>query len=203
MMTERQLSATDAALRARIKEICVHIPCGRLRGPVPAAPGAYYFRRPWQSCPDEDSPEVWVGHDVSRAIDLCIVCARGTAGGSSRWSWLGCEDCRGINDALARAWGVRPLALGRHSLMNGIGVHGGASPEQQKEQAQRLVEFARNSTHLHDWRQGEVRRLAADFDPLADIPLRAWQEQWPPSRRASADAFSRLLDRELPLRSPK
>jgi hypothetical protein len=47
----------------------------------------------------------------------------------SRWAWLGCEDCRTINDALARAWGFRPLALGRHSLMNGISIRAGASPE--------------------------------------------------------------------------
>jgi hypothetical protein len=45
--------------------------------------------------------------------------------------------------------------------------------------------------------------LAAKFDPLADIPLRLWQQEWPPSRRASVDAFSRLLGRELPLHPPK
>jgi hypothetical protein len=193
-MTEQQLSAADAALRQRITKLSVHIRCGYLRGPVEGR---------WQSCPDEDSPEIWVGCDVSRAKELCSVCARGTAGGVTRWSWLGCEDCRAINDALARAWGFRPLALGRHSLMNGIGVRGGASPEQQKEQVQRLADFATNSVRLRDWRQQEFRRLAADFDPDADIALPAWQERWPPSRRASADAFARLLDRELPLRPPK
>jgi hypothetical protein len=192
-MNERQLSAADAALRQRITQLSVHIPCGRLRGPVQGG---------WQSCPDEDTPEMWEGCDVSRATDLCIVCARGTAGGVSRWSWLGCEDCRAINDALARQWGSRPLALGRHSLMNGIGVRGGASPEERRAQIRRLTKFA-NDRALWDWGQREFRRLAVDFDPLADITLAAWQQQWPPGRRASADAFSRLLGRELPLRPPK
>jgi hypothetical protein len=193
-MTERRLSATDAALRERITELSVHIPCGRLRGPVQGR---------WQSCPDEDCPERWEGSDVPQARDLCIVCFRGTAGGSSRWAWLGCEDCRAINDALARAWGFRPLALGRHSLMNGIGVRGDASPEAQKRQIARLAAFAKGDDRLQDWRRQEYRRLAAEFDPLADIPLQAWQQKWPPGRRASADAFSRLLGRELPLRPPE
>jgi hypothetical protein len=193
-MTEGQLSATDTALRERIEKLSVHIPCGGLRGPVQGR---------WQSCPDEDSPERWDGCDVSRERDLCIVCSRGTAGGSSRWAWLGCDDCRAINDALSRAWGFRPLALGRHSLMNGIGVRGGAPLEVQKRQVDQLAVFARNLQHLQDWGRQEYRRLAAAFDPLADIPLAAWQEQWSPGRRAAADAFSRLLDRDLPLRPPK
>jgi hypothetical protein len=167
-MTERQLSATDAALRERINQLSVHIPCGGLRGPVQGQ---------WQSCPDENSPERWGGCDVSRARDLCVVCFRGTAGGASRWAWLGCEDCRAINDALARAWGIHPLALGRHSLMNGISVPGGAPPEVQQRQIARLVAFAKGDERLRDWRRQEYRRLAAEFDPLADISLTVWQER--------------------------
>ena len=188
-MTERQLSAADAALRERITELSVHVPCGRLRGPVQAR---------WQSCPDEDSPEKWEGCDVSRERDLCIVCFRGTAGGRSRWAWLGCDNCRAINDALPQAWGFRPLALGRHSLMNGIGVRGDAPPVVQKRQITQLVAFAGGDERLRDWRRQEYRRLAAAFDPLADVPLAAWQEQWPSGRRASADAFARIVGRELP-----
>ena len=197
-MAERKLTATDAALRERITTLSVHIPCGGLRGPLRAGNFA-----PWQSCPDEDSPERWEGCDVSRERDLCIVCFRGTAGGVSRWAWLGCEDCRAINTALQQAWGYRPLALGRHSLMNGVGVRGGAPLEVRERQVTRLVAFARGDGRLRDWRRQEYRRLAAEFDPLADIPLRVWQEQWPPGRGASADAVARLLDRELPLRPPK
>ena len=95
------------------------------------------------------------------------------------------------------------MALGRHSLMNGIGVRGGASPEVRERQIAELVAFAKGDDRLRDWRRQEYRRLAAEFDPLADIPLRVWQQQWPPGRRASADAFARLLDRELPLRPPE
>jgi hypothetical protein len=101
---------------------------------------------------------------------------------------LGCENCRAINAGLGK-----PLALGRHSLMNGIGIRVNASPEVVEQQTARLMAFAKGDGRLRDWRQCEYRRLAAEFDPLADIPLRIWQQQWPPSRAASADAFSRLL----------
>lgn len=186
------LSTFDEILRQRISELSGHIPCGGLRGPV-------QYRGPWQSCPDEDAPQRWEGCDVSRARDLCIVCFRGTAGGSSRWAWLGCEDCRSINAALHRVWGFRPLALGRHSLMNGIGIRGDAPPQIFEQQTARLAEFANSNGGLREWRRREYPRLAFVFDPLADIPLRVWQETWPPSRHASADAISRFLGRELPL----
>jgi hypothetical protein len=186
-MAERNLSAADAALRARIAELSVHIPCGDLRGPVSGR---------WQSCRHEDAPERWEGCDVSRAKDLCIICFRATAGGTSRWSWLACENCRRVNAAIARLepeYGDRPFTLGRHSLMNGIGVRGGAPPEVQEEQIARLLAFAKGDDRLREWRTREYPRLASRFDPLADIPLRVWQAEWPPSLETSVDAFARLL----------
>jgi hypothetical protein len=87
--------------------------------------------------------------------------------------------------------------------MNGIGIRGGTPPEIARQQAHRLASFAKSRGGLNEWRRREYRRLAAEFDPLGDIPLRVWQQKWPAGRRASADAFSRLLGRELPLRPPK
>jgi hypothetical protein len=195
-MSGQELSATDAALRERIHELSVHIPCGTIRGPVHA------WKTPWQSCPCEDSPAKWEQCDVSQVNALCIVCRRGTAGGRSRWSWLACDNCRAVNSGLEKAWGLRPLALGRHSLMNGIGVGGGAPPEVQEHQVARLEEFATRNGGLREWTRTEYARLAGIFDPLADVPLTKWQEVWPPSWAASWDAVSRFLDVELPLKLP-
>ncbi len=198
-MTGDELSPTDAALRERLTELSVHIPCGRLRGPLQTR-NRFHPELPvlWQSCRDEDSPARWVACDVSEDRQLCIVCFRGTAGGRSRWSWLACEHCRDINAALESAWGFKPLALGRHSLMNGIGIRGGVTPQVRDEQAYRLSEFARGHQILRDWRDREYSQLASAFDPLADIPLREWQGRWPASRTASLDAFSRILLCDLP-----
>lgn len=202
-MTEEPLSAVDAALRERITKLSVHIPCGGLRGPLQRrSPFRPDLPVRWQSCRDEDSPAVWEGADVSRDHDLCIICFRATAGGSSRWSWLACGDCRSVNAAVESAWGFRAFALGRHSLMNGIGVRGGAPPDVQERQTARLVEFARGDGRMRSWRDHEYWRLTARFDPLADIPLQEWQSEWPPGRLASHDAFARLIGPAFPLDRP-
>ncbi|MBS1690643.1 MAG: hypothetical protein JST91_00225 [Actinobacteria bacterium] len=199
-MNERELSAADAAVRERVCELSVHIPCGGLRGPIRRA--SQWAPMVWQSCRHEDSPSRWEKTDVSRDRDLCIICFRATAGGVSRWAWLACDDCRAVNVAVQNVWGFRPFALGRHSLMNGIGIGGVVSPEAREQQLARLAAFARGDRRLRDWRRREYRFLASRFDPLADIPLRAWQQEYPPSPEASSDAFARLIGRVPPLRWP-
>lgn len=184
----QELSATDIALRKRLTELSVHVPCGGLRGPL---------RNGWQSCPDEDSPEIWPGCDVSRERDLCIVCFRATAGGTSRWAWLACDNCRAVNATLSSRFEIPSLALGRHSLMNGIGVAGGSTAEVKKQET-RLAGFATRRYLLRGWRSREYARLASVFDPLADVPLCVWQSEWPPDRKASEDAFDRLLGESRP-----
>lgn len=78
-----------------------------------------HFTHWWQSSRHEDSPRKWRRCDVSRAYDLCVICARGTAGGTLRWAWIRCDNCRAVNESLISTFGYRPFALGRHSLMNG------------------------------------------------------------------------------------
>ena len=84
-MDEQEVSATDAQCASVFHKLGVHIPCGQIRGPVPAdvrspAVAILPVRRP--------STEV-VGMDVSREYDLCIICFRATAGGASKFSWGG------------------------------------------------------------------------------------------------------------------
>jgi hypothetical protein len=82
--------------------------------------------------------------------------------------------------------------------MNGIGVSGGSPPEVQAEQIARLQEFFKHVQGLREWQKQEYGRLASKFDPLGDIPLRVWQQEWPPGRGTSWDAFWRLTGLELP-----
>jgi len=188
-MTGNTLSPADAALRQRITELSVHIPCGRLRGPVSGR---------WQSCLCEDAPEKWESCDVSREQDLCVICLRATAGGTSRWAWLACADCRKANDAIVRMqdeYGDRPFALTRYSLTNGNGVPAGASPEGAQQRFSWFQAFAEGDLRVYQWCEHEYPRLAGNFDAQADVPLRTWQQQWPPSLEASIDAYGRLLGR--------
>lgn len=137
----------------------------------------------------------WEGADVSRIVDLCVICFRGNAGGPSRWAWTACTDCRDINDDIGKLWGFKPFKLGRHSLMNRIGVRGGLNPEQRAAAFQHLDEFRKGDSDLRAWRATEYGQLASRYEPLADVPLTTWQRDWPPSKEASRDAFDRLLVR--------
>ena len=82
--------------------------------------------------------------------------------------------------------------------MNGIGVRGGVSPEVRKRQIERLAAFGRGDDRLREWRRRDYRRLAGRFDPVADVPLSVWQQEWVPGPSASVDAFSRLTGLEMP-----
>jgi hypothetical protein len=82
--------------------------------------------------------------------------------------------------------------------MNGIGVRGGVPPEVLNWQIERLGAFERGDDRLREWRRREYSRLASRFDPVADIPLRIWQQEWVPGPSASVDAFSRLTGLEMP-----
>ena len=71
-------------------------------------------------------------------------------------------------------------------------------PEVQEVQIARLAAFAKGDGRLRDWRRQEYSRLAGKFDPLADVPLRVWQQEWAPGKNASLDAFARLLGEPAP-----
>ena len=77
--------------------------------------------------------------------------------------------------------------------MNGIGVRGGAPPEVQEAQIERLMEFLRDGGGLRGWRSREYSSLASKFDPLADIPLRRGSRNGPRKgahRRTPSSAYS-------------
>jgi hypothetical protein len=57
----------------------------------------------------------------------------------------------------------------------------------------------KGDSRLRDWRDQEYSRLASRFDPLADVPLRVWPQEWTAGRNASVDAFTRLMGEAPPL----
>ncbi len=183
------MSDSSSSSAAPKWQLHVHLPCGQLRG---------WAGRP-QGCPCEPS-EPWPGCDVSRAQDLCLVCARGTAGGTSRWSWLGCTTCRSVDQALRDWLGMPVLPLGRHSIMNGVGLRvATASQEEVDAFCVRLEGLELGWDRLHAWARDEARRLARSFaDAGPDVPLEVWQRTFPPSLEASLDAYERILETSLP-----
>lgn len=193
------VSAADAALRARIREPVVHTACGGIRGPVQSPFFAPEGARRWQSCGCEDQPVVWPGLDVSQAVDLCKLCARGTAGGPSRWARLGCDSCWQANAAAARLLGRRPAPLSRHSIGNGVAVRVGAEGAELAAQQAALVGIFRSWDELDAWFAGEFNRLTATagWTDGRDVPLAEWSRRWPASARTSRDALRRFTGVDL------
>ena len=153
----------------------------------------------WQSCQCEDEPVRWAGVDVSREVDLCRLCARGTAGGVARWAWLACTACRGVNDAAGAFLGRRPLPLHRHSIGNDAAIRGTARGAEFAAQHAALVDVTRSWRELDDWFDEEVRRLAGAQGWAGDrqVLLRVWQERLPVSEAASRDALRRFTGVDL------
>jgi hypothetical protein len=179
---------SDAAVRGRIIELSVHIPCGQIRGPVWAGGESQ-----WQSCSCEDSPQAWAGGDTARRFDLCLLCARVAVGATTSWPWLVCVACRRAAEDLATRWGFTPFALGRHPEMNGYGIH--IQDDDAPERLERACGFRSRYCNLEPWRTLEVSRLAVTFGEHQHIPLELWQEQWPYGRMASKSAIRRLIKR--------
>lgn len=148
----------------------------------------------------------WAGYDIAALLELCSLCARDVMKSGTRWSWLACETCRSVNNAIATAIngevhpGNQILPLGRHSIMNGIAIGPGAlrSGDLTEESVEPLASFFEFSGRLADWQQEEGRRLAdrGGFAGLDRVPLDDWLAASPVSVGASVDALCRFVDED-------
>jgi ADP-ribosylglycohydrolase len=108
----------------------------------------YYFssricNAPYQKCslrcedynqkrdmpPKEINQEKWSGFDFNELVSLCYCCGQEVLKSGSRWSTWFCEDCKHkviqLNAQVQRC----VIPIGRHSMMNGIGLNGEASKD--------------------------------------------------------------------------
>jgi hypothetical protein len=164
----------------------VHVPCGRLRGVTSHGR---------QACPCQGDREPWQGCEMSEVAQLCVVCARGKAGGPSRWDWLACRICRELNESLGSHRGRNGLLpLGRQAIMNSVerprATASGAAREVFTDAVMRRRVSQRQ---LFAWQVQEVQRLAASETLSAVVLLSEWQRTFPAGRTASRDALRRLL----------
>ncbi len=136
---------------------------------------------------------------------LCKVCRRVPLPNQQPWSWYGCQACRAVDQrAAGRFGGKRILPLGQHSIMNGIGIRL-ATPEGPGLTAkfEQFVALGRGWQDIDAWAEIEGERLVAAAEGFGSrlaesVPLPTWQEWFPPSREASADAFARLIALQQP-----
>ena len=132
-----------------------------------------------QRCRCEDH-RAYPGIDCPSGYHLCYVCAAVIVGGTSRWSWEACESCLKFNRSLKSKYGVS-LSLGRHSIMNSIGVPMKASAEQREIAVERMMKFIDDSQSLSDWALLQARFLfesVPSWQKMHYIPRDQWEAKF-------------------------
>ena len=144
----------------------------------------------------------WTGYDIPLHVEVCGLCVRGTMKSGSRWTAYACRTCLDLNLAVGRALGSDRgvLPLGRHSLMNGVGLrHSEYEDEGLAGLSAVLVQLVQVWFRLADWKVEEGQRRTSDaFKGMKTIPWSNWEQANPVSAGASADAFCRFVEYDLP-----
>jgi hypothetical protein len=124
--------------------------------------------------------KAYPGVDCPSGYHLCYVCAAVVVGGDSRWSWEACESCLRFTRSLKSKYGVS-LSLGRHSIMNSIGVPINASPEEQEGAIDQMMKFINQSQSLEDWALLQARILfesVPSWQKMHYIPRAQWEAKF-------------------------
>ena len=124
--------------------------------------------------------KAYPGVDCPSGFHLCYLCAAVVVGGESRWSWEACESCLKFNRSLKSKYGVS-LALGRHSIMNSIGVPIQASAEEQEKAIEQMIKFINQGQSLEDWAKLQARRLfesVPSWQKMHYIPREQWEAKF-------------------------
>ncbi len=146
---------------------------------------------------------VWPHADIPALVDLCNLCARATMKSGSRYTWLVCDDCLAVNRTVGSVLGSSgrgALPVGRHSIMNGVRFGGGDLGDAEISAfAEWFFGLTKVWRRLMDWGPEEAKRLSTVLGNVGEtVPLPVWLGRFPTSRGASADAFCRFVEYDLP-----
>ena len=176
--------------------------CGHLRGP---------WRRPGrgadvlvQRClcerdAGEESQPRWPGYDHNTVAELCRCCALTLVRSGSKWSVWFCGDCLSRVRALNQRAGRCVVPIGRHSLLNGIGLRaepGRDDPDALAAYADQLDAFFAAAADTDGWRR---QVIAENLDAVGlafarAVPVRIYLERARQAGLSKDAAFARLLD---------
>jgi hypothetical protein len=155
------------------------------------APTRGPLRGPQRCSCEEQVKRQYVLLDCPSGFHLCYICATTLVGGTSRWSWEACKFCLGVNSSTQKEFGFS-LALGRHSIMNGISIPLREKISADDQRVVDLLNFANFSVTLSDWGILRARQLfesVPEWESLKVVSLEVWQKKFKSSRETSLAAL--------------
>jgi hypothetical protein len=145
---------TEYGLLPQYETMLICTTCGGLFGPAPLG----------QRCACDRTPQApWPGYDFNEQIRLCDCCGRFLLPSGRRWSIWFCGPCKERVILLNQEFGFPLIPLGRHSLVNGLGLSGGPgrtppSDDQIERFAEALGGLFDRMTILNDeWKPAHLR----------------------------------------------
>jgi len=119
----------------------------------------------------------WNGYDYNSFAELCQGCAAAVVSSGSRWSPFFCDDCKARVRAYNESVGTCVIPLGRHSMMNGVGlpVAVAKKPREVEKFVKGLFGFMGGAERLWSYRGTRVRRVLGSLPEPADaVPVPAY-----------------------------
>jgi hypothetical protein len=126
------------------------------------------------SCHVPADAKRWEFGDFNEIVFICACCISAAVPSGSRWSLFYCGECKDRIMAIRRSKVALAIPLGRHSMVNGIGLPGSDSQDDRKIRA-----FARDLQGMFgtieaifQWKGERLASIVADLDedpPLADV----------------------------------
>jgi hypothetical protein len=157
-------------------------------------------RGPESVVSEDGMSELWPGHDYNQVAELCRCCGLDVLRSGSRWSGWFCEHCKDwvwdFNNRVGRC----VIPIGRHSLMNGIGLPGVLATDDAL--VKRFADDVGTLFERMNWTDAWARRVvtrnltACGLASHDDVPLGKYLErvraslphpQKPPAVRAMLD----------------
>jgi hypothetical protein len=125
------------------------------------------------------------------------MCGTEIAGGIARWAWNACESCMKFNRYLTLTYSFR-LPLGRHSIINSVGIPVHASKEVQEDATKAMFHFLNVAGSIEDWGVLQARVLfesVHSWEKKQIIPLTKWEAKFHLSKvKASARSAQAFKD---------
>ena len=155
------------------------------------APARGPIRGPQRCRCEEQVKRQYVLLDCPSGFHLCYICATTMVGGTSRWSWEACNFCMGVNSSTQKEFGFS-LALGRHSIMNGISIPLKEKLAADDPRYDDLINFVKSTVTLSDWGILQARQLfesVPEWESLKVVSLEAWEKKFKSNRNTSLVAL--------------